>query len=169
MPPRKVVIVTVSGLGLLIAVLGLLWASKLRGPLAGETVHDFGTISVAPGQTLDLEHTFHLTNRLSTPLSVLAIRPDCGCVRVGEFSRTVEPGGKWNLPITMRFAGHSRTVLIHLDMGEAGLQALKVITSAGDAPPRAESASEISRAKPAQLPTPEALRESSAEPVPHDR
>ena len=67
MPPRKVVIVTVSGLGLLIAVLGLLWASKLRGPLAGETVHDFGTISVAPGQTLDLEHTFHLTNRLSTP------------------------------------------------------------------------------------------------------
>jgi hypothetical protein len=98
----------------------------MRGPLSGETVHDFGTVDVRPGETTELTHTFHLTNPKDEPITIRAVRPECACVRPIRARFTIEPGESIDLPITMDFKGGDKTVLIHLDLDEDGWQVLKV-------------------------------------------
>lgn len=141
----------------LLALLALGWAFMAyitRGPLAGDTKHDFGVINVlavnpppiAEGDAnsppvidiggsssdpgIELTHTFHLTNRTNNPLTLRSARPDCGCVTVNaSFPMTIAANAPVELPITMRLPSvgkGDKTVLIHLDCGDDGLQVLRV-------------------------------------------
>lgn len=102
------------------------WYFLLRQPLAGRTSHDFGRVNMVQGETVELHHTFHLTNRTSKPIVISAIKPECGCLVVHAGPQTIERGQSVDLPITMTFKGASKTVPILLDLGEAGLQMLRV-------------------------------------------
>jgi len=121
-------------LGLVVALL-VAWqalAFFMRGPLAGEYKHDFGSITLPPGGSTELNHTFHLTNRTSKSLTINTARADCGCVSVNAtFPVTLEPGAALDLPVVMRFGVRDKNVLIQLDCGEAGVQNLWVSARLG--------------------------------------
>ena len=119
---------------ILVVVLLLTWftlAAIFQGPLAGDTKHDFGVVTVTSPEGVELSHTFHLTNRTNDALLMRFARPDCGCLTVNaEFPMTIFPGESIDLPITMRYRGpEPKTVLFHLDFAEFGKQALRVRAS----------------------------------------
>jgi hypothetical protein len=134
--PRIPCVVLLAPL-VLIALLALGWAFMAfitRGPLAGETKHNFGVIAIPTADGIELSHTFHLTNRTNDGLLLRSARPDCGCLTVNAaFPMTIYPGESIDLPIAMRFggrSGHQKTVLIHLDFVEFGMQTLRVKATA---------------------------------------
>ena len=66
-------------------VLGVLaaagwWLVEGSVPISGERSHDFGPVEV-PG-VVQLKHTYVLTNRSRSSISIAAIRPGCGCTTV---------------------------------------------------------------------------------------
>lgn len=124
--PRKLLVIPVA-LVVLIAAVWLIMAMLARGPLTGESRHDFGVLTMESGTHVELHHSFHLTNRTARPLTIKAARPDCGCVSVNAtFPLTVQPGASIDLPVTMHFGGDERSVLIQMDCGDAGVQILRV-------------------------------------------
>lgn len=96
-----------------------------RGPFVGQTSHDFGTVMMPPGEKVRLEHTYRLTNRMGKAVTVQAVRPDCGCLTSITGPTTVEPGGLFELPIVMSTSSRQKKVLIHLDLGDDGMQTLR--------------------------------------------
>jgi hypothetical protein len=121
--PKIVILAPLSLLGvLLLAWLALIFF--MRGPLSGNSRHDFGEVTIVPGQKITLTHTFHFTNPpTGKTLMINWAKPDCGCVTVeATFPRTLEPGQSFDMPITMTYGGPApRKVLIQIDCGEAGL------------------------------------------------
>jgi hypothetical protein len=104
----------------------LVIAPWLQGPLAGQRTHDFGTVAVV-GTAVELHHVFHLKNRMRRPVTVRAVRPDCGCLAAHAGGQTIQPGEYFDLPVTLALAGQSKkNVLITLDLGEGGIQTLRV-------------------------------------------
>lgn len=156
--PRRIpwpVIVFPLALAALLALGWAYMAYSTRGPLTGDTTHDFGIINVgavnpetsnADGESkpppvidiggasndpgIELTHTFHLTNRTNRAITLRSARPDCGCVTINtSFPMTVAASAPVDLPIIMRLPSTGKgekTVLIHLDCGESGLQVLRV-------------------------------------------
>lgn len=127
--PRLIFILPLGLLaGLVLGWLVLQWA--MRGPLAGQTHHDFGDVAIPVEGPAILTHTFQLTNRTRAPLTIFAARPDCGCLTTNAaFPITIAPHERIDLPITMQYLGsdpRGKTVHIRLDLGETGGQSLWV-------------------------------------------
>jgi hypothetical protein len=101
------------------------WHFLLRGPFAGETFHDFGDVALHE-ETAEVQHTFHLVNRLNRPLTVVAIRPECGCLTTRDIKPTLEPGEAFELPITLIAKGGERSVVIHIIFDDDSRAALRV-------------------------------------------
>lgn len=109
------------------------WYFLIRGPLAGETYHDFGEVPLGDGLTR-VEHTFNLTNRLSRPLNIVGIRPDCGCLTVNDMRLTLQPGDSLNLPISLQAKIGERIALIHV-LFDDDTQAMLKVRAVGKPPP----------------------------------
>lgn len=156
---RRILLLAVLGLAAIFAGAYIAIRLAMRGPLAGETSHDFGIVEVYPGETTQLTHNFHLTNprtdpQKDEPIIIQAVRPECGCVRPVKGRFTIQPGESIDLPIIMDFKGGDKTVLIHLDLAESGWQVLKVHAQSKFLPhlyTHAEKV-ELARDKPAILP-----------------
>ena len=121
--------IIISAVILTITALGALayWFFLLRGPMAGETHHDFGSINIEVGKIVELQHTFHLTNRTGHPVTLRAVRPECGCVATQAQPRTIQPGESLDVPVTFSLSkAIAKTVLIQLDLADAGLEPLFV-------------------------------------------
>jgi hypothetical protein len=127
MSPRlRIVIIALAAVTVLAAGAGYAyWFFLIRGPLAGETTHDFGDVPLYE-QNVALEHTMRLRNRLSQPLTIKAIRPDCGCVTVAGGQRTLQPGEGFDLPITFMARSGPRTVPIEVLFADDTTQTLRV-------------------------------------------
>ena len=104
------------------------WMLRPRPPLAGETSHDFGLVSVPPEFPVELRHTFVLTNRRNHPIKIVAARPTCGCTTMlrTEFPRTVEPGAVFELPVLFNFHSVKKEVTIELVLETDGVQSLRI-------------------------------------------
>ncbi|MHC5003102.1 MAG: DUF1573 domain-containing protein [Planctomycetota bacterium] len=107
---------------LLAAMLGIggaiLWWT-VRGPLAGETYHDFGRVAVE-GRTATVEHVFALTNRTSRTVEIVEIIPACGCTTVDLTDRTLEPGDDVELTVALTVGNGTRkkSITLIVDDGE---------------------------------------------------
>ncbi|MCG3136576.1 MAG: Thiol-disulfide oxidoreductase ResA [Phycisphaerae bacterium] len=62
-----------------------------------QMTHNFGEFWVGGL----LEHTFEFTNTGTESLELVKVRPSCGCTLAGEFTKSVPPGGKGTIPITV--------------------------------------------------------------------
>ena len=85
-------------------VLGVLaaagwWLVEGSVPISGERSHDFGPVEV-PG-VVQLKHTYVLTNRSRSPISIAAIRPGCGCTTVDFPKGDIAPGASFKIPIVL--------------------------------------------------------------------
>ena len=112
--------------------------------MQGELVHDFGAVVMEPGETVELQHTFRLTNTTSDAVQVNAARPDCGCVNARQgLPALVLPGETLELPISMAFSAASKKVVIHLELENRPAQKLLVMAKADFLPKVRCSDSEI--------------------------
>ena len=100
-------------------VLGVLaaagwWLVEGSVPISGERSHDFGPVEV-PG-VVQLKHTYVLTNRSRSPISIAAIRPGCGCTTVDFPKDAIAPGASFEIPIVLNLtaAGEKKTKLTML-------------------------------------------------------
>ena len=100
-------------------VLGVLaaagwWLVEGSVPISGQRSHDFGLVEV-PG-VVQLKHTYLLTNRNRSPISIAAIRPGCGCTTVDFPKDAIAPGASFEIPIVMNLtaAGEKKTKLTML-------------------------------------------------------
>lgn len=101
------------------------WHFLIRGPFIGATTHDFGNVPLF-NETENVQHTFHLTNRLATPLKIVAIRPECGCLTTQDIKQTLQPGEAFDLPVTLIAKGGERVVLIRVVFDDGGMATLRV-------------------------------------------
>jgi len=104
-----------------------LWviASSQGGPLSGRTTHDFGVVRLTEADTT-VTHRYRLTNDTEGPISIRAIRPECGCVQAARGEIIIAPGAVGEIPITVHPPIGPKSVLIHLDLGTLGTQTLKM-------------------------------------------
>jgi len=89
------------------------WHFLLRGPFIGETFHDFGDVPLYE-ETAKFEYTFRLANRLNRPLSIVAIRPECGCLTARDLKQTLQPGESFELQVTLVAKGGERIAPIRV-------------------------------------------------------
>jgi hypothetical protein len=78
--------------------------------LFAENRHDFGSVP----RGAKVKHDFVLTNRLGETITILNLRPSCGCTSGQASSSTVEPGQQAVIEATMdtrNFVGLKATVL----------------------------------------------------------
>lgn len=101
------------------------WKLLVQGPFAGETTHDFGDVPLF-SETEKLDHAFHLTNRLSHPLTIVAVRPECGCLTVRDVRRTLQPGESFDLPVTLVARAGKREVPIDVAFEDGSMTTLRV-------------------------------------------
>jgi hypothetical protein len=114
----------------------------IRGPLAGDTSHDFGEV-VVTGVKADVSHTFQLFNRTDRVLTIDRVIPECGCVQVSPANAVVEPGKTFDLLATLSVSANgTKTTPIRLIMSDGKVQFLHV-TATGR---RVESAAPIQNA-----------------------
>lgn len=98
----------------------------VRGPLAGDTSHDFGEV-VVTGAKAEVSHTFRLVNRTHRTITINRVIPECGCVQVTPGSAVVEPGEHVELNAVLSvYATGSKTTPIQLIMDEGKVQFLHV-------------------------------------------
>jgi len=122
---RTLIILTAFTVAFLSGGVYAYWFFLIRGPLAGETSHDFGEVPLYE-DTAKVDYTFHLTNRLSHPLTINAIRPECGCLTTQDVHETLAPGAAFDLPVTLIAKTGPRTVIIHVIFGDDNVQTLRV-------------------------------------------
>lgn len=126
------------------------WYFLVRGPLAGETTHDFGVVPMAESQ-VKLHHTFHLYNRLREPVTILAVKPECGCVVADMEPVTLEPGEPFDLPVTLTLSDPAKTVLLRVVFdGDHGVQMLK-LRAAGHYLPQLRAVSDVIGVEPGRV------------------
>jgi hypothetical protein len=127
MPPRSrtILVVVVAVVAVFSAGAYAYWFFLIRGPLAGETAHDFGDVPLYE-DTAPVQYTFRLANRLSRPLTIAAIRPECGCTSVSDVHKTLQIGEAFELPVTLTVKGGPRTVLIYVIFSDDHQQTLRL-------------------------------------------
>jgi hypothetical protein len=105
-----------------------LWliASSQRGPLSGATTHDFGVVQLT-SMEMEVKHRYRLTNRTDAPVTIRAVKPECGCVKNERAKIVIQPGETGEVPITVHPPIGPKSVLIHLDLGDLGTQTLKMM------------------------------------------
>jgi hypothetical protein len=98
----------------------------IRGPLAGDTSHDFGEV-VVTGAKIDVSHTFHLVNRTDGVLTIDRVIPECGCVHIAPSKAVVEPGRSLDVVATLSVsATGSKTTPIRMIFDTGKVQFLHV-------------------------------------------
>jgi hypothetical protein len=123
---RLILIIVLAAVALLSAGAYAYWFFLIRGPLAGDTSHDFGDVVLQGGRNIKVTHTFHLTNRLDEPLTIKGVRADCGCVTLHDLQRTLESGESFDLPVTFQTQAGPRSALIHIIFDDGRTQTLSV-------------------------------------------
>jgi hypothetical protein len=102
---------------LVIAAVFVFVVWKNQPPLRGESVHNFGRVTMEAGETVELRHVFRLINQTNDAVQVIAARPDCGCVNARQgLPALVLPGEALQLPVTMAFSASSKKVVIYLEI-----------------------------------------------------
>lgn len=124
-PSRTILVVVAAVVAIFSAGAYAYWFFLIRGPLAGETSHDFGDVPLHD-DTTPVQYTFHLANRLGHPLTIAAIRPECGCTSVSDVRKTLQSGEAFDLPVTLTVKGGPRTVLIYVIFGDDHEQTLRL-------------------------------------------
>ena len=123
----------------------------VRGPLAGDTSHDFGVVSIT-GEEAVVTHTFSLRNRTGHTLHIERIIPDCGCVQFEPKQASVEPGATIDLHATMYlYSDGKKTVAVRVILGDDGVQFLHV-----QATGRRDGSAPLTNATPSLPPQPAA-------------
>jgi hypothetical protein len=87
-----------------------------------ETKHDFGMVP----RGVKVKHDFQLVNRLSEPITIVNLRPSCGCTSGKALSATVAPGQSTVIEAEMdtrNFVGPKATVLFVTLMTASGREA----------------------------------------------
>jgi hypothetical protein len=103
------------------------WRLAGGEPLVGDTSVDLGEVILVDGDSATVQHVLHLVNRLDRPLTINAVRPDCGCLATSsDARRTLAPGEAFSLPISFTARPGTRHALINLDLGADGTQSLRV-------------------------------------------
>jgi Protein of unknown function (DUF1573) len=85
------------------------WANKM---FEGDVVHDFGVVP----RGVQLKYTFKIKNIWKVPLEISEPHPECGCVTIREYPRTLQPGEASYISLNMdgtRFSGQ-KTVKINI-------------------------------------------------------
>jgi hypothetical protein len=123
---RLILIILLAAVALLSAGAYAYWFFLIRGPLAGDTSHDFGEVALRGGRNIQVAHTFHLTNRLDEPLTIKGVRADCGCVTLRDLQLTLESGESFDLPVTFQTTAGPRSALIHIIFDDGRTQTLSV-------------------------------------------
>lgn len=118
------------------------WYFLIRGPFIGATTYDFGDVPLYD-ETEEVHHTFHLSNRLTTPLTIVAIRPECGCLTARDIRQTLQPDEAFDLPVTLIAKGGERVVLIRVVFDDGSTTALRVRANGRYQPKLAMRASAI--------------------------
>lgn len=124
-PSRLVIVLALISVAMIGAGAYAYWHFLLRAPLAGDSSHDFGDVWLE-GETALVEHTFRLANRLERPLTIAAIRPDCGCLTTRDVRRTLAPGAAFDVPVTLVAKGGKRTAIAHVVLDDGTSMALRV-------------------------------------------
>ena len=101
-------------------VLGSVWllgtgagsvrAAAWTDSLFAENRHDFGTVP----RGVKVKHDFHMVNRLAEPITILNLRPSCGCTSGRSNTSLVPPGGSAVIEAEMdtrNFVGLKSTIL----------------------------------------------------------
>lgn len=106
---------------------GVIFGFVFRKPaLAGESSHNFGILDMADAK-VSARHTFHLTNKTGKPIDIQSMKPDCGCTTAKATSMHVDSGANVDIEVTLEISKHGvKKSLITLDLGDAGVQILKV-------------------------------------------
>ena len=158
---RLGIILSILALLLGCGALGYYWL-LVRGPLAGDTSHDFGVVAITADRT-DVTHTFHLTNRTDHTVRIERIVPDCGCVQFTPGSAVVEPGQSVDLPATMSvYSDGVKRVDVRLLLGDSGVQHMHLtatgrreasaIPQTGQPAARQDSAAQSTLSAPSAIP-----------------
>jgi hypothetical protein len=87
-----------------------------------EDRHDFGMVP----RGVKVKHDFLLTNRLAEPITILNLRPSCGCTSGQASAATVQPGQTAIIEATMdtrNFVGAKSTVLYVSMVTASGVEA----------------------------------------------
>jgi hypothetical protein len=131
-PGRELIVLSAVVLVLLLAI-GLYAMTLGRSPLAGESVHDFGTVMLGEDGAA-VEHTFTLTNRTRRPIELGPPRTSCGCTVSDLSTSVVEPGEDVSVTavLTLSRAGR-RSSDISIPMEGRGVRTLHV-TAFGRSP-----------------------------------
>lgn len=96
-------------------------------PLAvEEPVHDFGTL--VKGE--EVTHTFVLRNTGDEPVTIVFVKPSCGCT-VAEFDKVIPPGGEGKVTAaldTMMITGKTSTALeVFAEGSETAMATLELL------------------------------------------
>ncbi len=85
-------------------------AANWADSLFAERAHDFGPVP----RGAKVKHEFTLVNRLAEPITILNLRPSCGCTSGRASASTVNPGESAVIEAQMdtrNFLGHKATIL----------------------------------------------------------
>lgn len=85
-------------------------AANWADSLFAERAHDFGPVP----RGAKVRHDFTLVNRLAEPVTILNLRPSCGCTSGRASASTVNPGESAVIEAQMdtrNFLGHKATIL----------------------------------------------------------
>lgn len=118
-----VVLLAVSG------SLVLLYMATLGRPwLVGEDHHDFGMIVIPIGQTDGMrEHTFTLTNRTGSSITVNRVTTTCGCTATRYAPDVIEPGGTLDVSVALTVSNNGvSNQSVHIHTAERGMRTLTI-------------------------------------------
>ena len=85
---RRMIRCVIGGLIVLGLGTGTVQAAGWADSLFSERAHDFGPVP----RGAKVKHDFVLTNRLAEPITILNLRPSCGCTSGKASTSTVNPG-----------------------------------------------------------------------------
>jgi len=97
-------------------------AAKWADALFSERAHDFGPVP----RGAKVKHNFTLTNRLGEPITILDLRPSCGCTSGKASASVVNPGESAAIEAQMdtrNFLGMKSTILYVTLVTASGRQA----------------------------------------------
>jgi hypothetical protein len=107
---RRMIWCVVGGLVVLALGTGMARAAGWADSLFSERTHDFGPVP----RGAKVKHEFVLTNRLAEPITILNLRPSCGCTSGKASTSTVNPGASAVIEAQMdtrNFLGIKATIL----------------------------------------------------------
>lgn len=123
---RAIIVVALLGAACLgAAVIAAMAQPRSPAAFEGPMRHDFGLVSIQPGETVYRNHQFVLRNASGRALTIARVFTTCGCAVAEPDERTIPDAGELRIDATLAFTNSGRLAEpVQVDLGKDGVLTL---------------------------------------------